>query len=158
MEHRGACRYPGARRLLVTADAAAPTVPDPGVEDRLAALAAETGSRSPAATSRRHLQVEQNRAPAVRPDLEELAARPLTSHEVIIATIAATTTTTGLAVTAALDERAYPNGVKITAAQVRQLEEARALTRHGFCGTWNYTLHPAPAPARPLATPCPPAR
>jgi hypothetical protein len=84
-------------------------------------------------------------------------ARPLTSHEVIIATIAATTTTAGLAVTAALDERAYPTGVKITAAQIRELEDAGALTRHGFCGAWNYTLHPAPAagPAPPGHGPAP---
>jgi hypothetical protein len=89
-------------------------------------------------------------------------ARPLTSHEVIVATIAATTTTTGLAVTAALDDRAYPTGVKITAAQVKKLEDTGALTRHGFCGAWNYTLRPAPAaspattlPPSPLTRPPP---
>ena len=86
-------------------------------------------------------------------------ARPLASHEVIIATIAATTTTTGLAVTAALDQGRYPTGVKITAAQVRELEDAGALTRHGFCGAWNYTLHPAPAatPRPRPATALPPS-
>jgi Rhodopirellula transposase DDE domain len=39
--------------------------------------------------------------------------RPLTSHEVIVNTIAATTTSSGLTVRAELDEAAYPTGVKI---------------------------------------------
>ncbi len=39
-------------------------------------------------------------------------ARPLTSHEVIINTIAATTTKTGLTITAELDTGTYPTGIK----------------------------------------------
>ena len=39
--------------------------------------------------------------------------RPLTSHEVVVETIAATTTATGLTVHADLDTTAYPTGVKI---------------------------------------------
>ena len=39
--------------------------------------------------------------------------RPLTSHEVIVDTIAATTTATGLTVHADLDTGAYPTGIKI---------------------------------------------
>jgi hypothetical protein len=40
--------------------------------------------------------------------------RPLTSHEVVVDTIAATTTRTGLRVYAELDPGHYPTGVKIT--------------------------------------------
>src|SRR5262249_21692273 len=40
--------------------------------------------------------------------------RPLESHEVIVNTIAATTTHTGLTVHAELDTRTYPKGIKIT--------------------------------------------
>jgi hypothetical protein len=75
--------------------------------------------------------------------------RPLTSYDVIINTIGAVTTTTGLTVTAALDPGAYPTGATATPAQIRQLEDTGALTRHGFHGEWNYTLHPAPPPADP---------
>jgi hypothetical protein len=39
--------------------------------------------------------------------------RPLTSHEVVVATIGATTTRTGLSVHSELDPGAYPTGVTI---------------------------------------------
>jgi hypothetical protein len=70
--------------------------------------------------------------------------RPLTSHEVIVETIAATTTTTGLTVRAELDENEYPTGVKIPDKQMKALETDGILTRHDFHGEWNYTLHPQP--------------
>jgi transposase len=155
----GADRYPGARRLLVTADAGGSN----GYRTRawktgLAALAAGTGleitcCHFPPGTSKWN-KIEHRLFSQIS---RNWRARPLTSHEVIVQTIAATTTTTGLAVTAALDDRAYPTGVKITGAQVKKLEDAGALTRHGFCGVWNYTLHPAPAasPAPPGHDPAP---
>jgi hypothetical protein len=68
--------------------------------------------------------------------------RPLTSHEVIINTIAATTTTTGLTVTAELDTGSYPTGLKITDRQMEALEKTQ-LRRHDFHGDWNYTIHPS---------------
>ena len=64
--------------------------------------------------------------------------RPLTSHEVIVETIAATTTNTGLTVRAELDQATYPTGVKIPDAQMKALENQRILTRHDFHGEWNY--------------------
>ena len=45
--------------------------------------------------------------------------RPLTSHEVIVNTIAATTTTTGLTVRAELDTGACDTGIKISDRQRR---------------------------------------
>jgi hypothetical protein len=71
--------------------------------------------------------------------------RPLTSHEVIINTIAATTTRTGLTVQAHLDEATYPKGVKIGDRVMRELEETR-ITRDPWHGEWNYTLHPPTTP------------
>jgi Rhodopirellula transposase DDE domain len=47
--------------------------------------------------------------------------RPLTSHEVIVQTIAATTTTTGLRVRAELDTSAYDTGTKISDRQMEAL-------------------------------------
>jgi len=66
--------------------------------------------------------------------------RPLTSHEVIINTIAATTTRTGLTVRAELDTGHYPTGEAISDAQMAAL----AISRHDWHGEWNYTLRPAP--------------
>src|ERR1700682_372851 len=67
--------------------------------------------------------------------------RPLTSHEVVVNTIAATTTRTGLTVTAELDTGSYPKGIKITDEQMRDVERT-TLRRHEFHGAWNYTLAP----------------
>jgi hypothetical protein len=67
--------------------------------------------------------------------------RPLESHEVIVNTIAATTTRTELTVHAELDTRNYPKGIEITDQQMEGLER-RALRRHDFHGEWNYALVP----------------
>jgi hypothetical protein len=64
--------------------------------------------------------------------------RPLTSHEVVVELIAATTTRKGLRVRAELDPELYPTGVEVTDAQI----EALSLRRHAFHGEWNYDLSP----------------
>jgi hypothetical protein len=65
--------------------------------------------------------------------------RPLTSHEVIVDLIGATTTSTGLKVRAELDQGYYyPEGVKISKKEM----DALALRRHDFHGDWNYTVLP----------------
>ncbi len=61
--------------------------------------------------------------------------RPLTSHEVIVQTIAATTTRAGLTVTAEMDTGSYPEGIKVSDKQIRDLEESRALTRRAAAST-----------------------
>jgi hypothetical protein len=71
--------------------------------------------------------------------------RPLTSHETILQLIGATTTTTGLAVTATLDTDTYPTGIKISDREMATLP----ITRHNFHGDWNYTLHPTHATPEP---------
>jgi Rhodopirellula transposase DDE domain len=81
--------------------------------------------------------------------------RPLTSHDVIINTIGAVTTATGLTVTAVLDGNPYPAGVQVSDQQMTGLED-RALTRHRFHGDWNYTLLPAWRPAPDPAPDQPP--
>jgi hypothetical protein len=75
--------------------------------------------------------------------------RPLTSHEVIVQAIAATTTRAGLRVRAALDTAAYPPGVKISDEQMAALP----LHRHDWHGDWNCTLHPAPPAPPPAPSP-----
>jgi Rhodopirellula transposase DDE domain len=67
--------------------------------------------------------------------------RPLTSHEVVVQTIAATRTSSGLHVEAALDSGDYPTGVAISKERMAALP----LERHATHGAWNYTLHPGHA-------------
>jgi transposase len=64
--------------------------------------------------------------------------RPLVSHEVIINSIAATTTETGLEVYAQLDTRDYPNGVEVSDAELAAVN----LIRDEFHGEWNYSIRP----------------
>jgi type II secretory pathway pseudopilin PulG len=136
----GSRDYPAARRLLVTADAGGSN----GYRTRawkaeLAALAVETGlaitvCHFPPGTSKWN-KVEHRLFSRITMNWR---GRPLTSHEVIVNTIAATTTRTGLRVHAELDAGAYDTGVKISDAQM----EALPLTRHDWHGDWNYTLRP----------------
>jgi hypothetical protein len=155
---RGSADYPAARRLLITADAGGSN----GYRTRawkagLAALAAETGLQItcchfPPGTSKWN-KIEHRLFSAITMNWR---GRPLTSHQVAVSSIAATTTRTGLTVHAELDPGTYPAGVKITNAQMNALP----LARHPWHGDWNYTLAPRactppappprpPAPARP---------
>ncbi len=47
--------------------------------------------------------------------------KPLTSYEVIVNLIAATTTSKGLKVKCMLDKNEYPNGINITKEEVEEL-------------------------------------
>jgi transposase len=136
----GSGDYPLARRLLITADAGGSN----GYRTRawkaeLAALALETGleitcCHFPPGTSKWN-KIEHRLFSAITMNWR---GRPLTSHEVIVQTIAATTTRTGLTVRAELDPGSYPDGVKVSDAQM----DALPLTRHDWHGDWNYTLRP----------------
>ena len=66
------------------------------------------------------------------------AARPLDNYETILKYLRTTTTTTGLQVRAHLVRKAYKKGVKITGAQMDQLD----LTNDETLPKWNYTLRP----------------
>ncbi len=56
-------------------------------------------------------------------------SRPLTSHDIIVKSIAATTTSTGLSVHAELDTHTYPIGVKIPDAQMNALHDSGVLQK-----------------------------
>lgn len=146
---QGQADYPQATRLLITADAGGSN----GYRTRawkleLARLAAETGltitvCHLPPGTSKWN-KIEHRLFSHITMNWR---GRPLASHEVIVQSIAATTTRTGLRVHAELDNSTYPTGVRIGDAEMAALP----LTRHGFHGDWNYVLHPQPAPAIPAA-------
>jgi transposase len=149
---------PHAERLLITCDAGG----NNGWKNRawktgLADLARETGleitcCHFPPGTSKWN-KIEHRLFSQIT---IAWRGRPLTSHDVIINTIAAVATRTGLTVTAVLDGARYPTGTQISDELMQDLED-RALTRHGFHGEWNYTLLPAlrPAPG-PRPEPAPP--
>jgi hypothetical protein len=143
--------YPASRRLLITADAGGSN----GYRTRawkaeLAALAVETGLQItvchfPPGTSKWN-KVEHRLFSHITLNWR---GRPLTSHEVIVNTIAATTTRTGLTVHAELDPGAYALGAKISDAQMSELP----LARHDWHGDWNYTLRPEAYDADPAPDP-----
>jgi len=66
--------------------------------------------------------------------------KPLLTYQVIVSLIAATTTTKGLRVRAALDRNVYPTAVKVTATEVEDVN----LKPDRFHGDWNYTVAPIP--------------
>lgn len=66
------------------------------------------------------------------------------SGRVVVETIAATTTTTGLTIQAQLDTNTYPRGIKITDKEMKAFE-ASHLQRHTFHGDWNYTVTASPS-------------
>ena len=150
---RGSTDYPGARRLLITADAGGSN----GYRTRawkagLAALAAETGleitcCHFPPGTSKWN-KIEHRLFSHITMNWR---GRPLTSHQVVVSTIAATTTRTGLTVHAELDPGRYQTGATVSDAQLAALP----LTRHDWHPDWNYTLRPQPS-GTPAAAPAPP--
>jgi len=64
--------------------------------------------------------------------------KPLTSYEVIVNLIAATTTSKGLKVKCVLDKNAYPKGIKIMKEEIEEL----GIIRDEFHGEWNYIFKP----------------
>jgi hypothetical protein len=161
----GRAAYPDATRLMITADGGGSN----GYRVRawkteLAKLAAETGltitvGHLPPGTSKWN-KIEHRLFSHISTNWR---ARPLTSHEVIVNTIAATTTSSGLKVRAVLDTTDYPAGIKIPDKQMRQLAADGRWVRHEWHGEWNYSLHPSLAHGaidedQPLATDAEPGR
>ena len=119
-EQVGKPRYPDTKRLLMNADAGGSN----GYRVRLcktelAALATEIGlaitvCHYPPGTSKWN-KIEYRLFSAITSNWR---GRPLTSHEVVVELIGATTTSTGLTVHAEADPGSYPRGIKITDAQM----------------------------------------
>ncbi|MFD9286690.1 ISAzo13 family transposase, partial [Streptomyces mirabilis] len=138
----GLRRYPHASRLLVTADAGGSN----GYRVRawkkeLADFTYESGldvtvCHFPPGTSKWN-KIEHRLFSQISINWR---GRPLTSHEVVVSTIGATATRSGLSVHAELDPGAYPTGVTVPDTVMERLP----LTPHEWHGTWNYTLRPEP--------------
>ena len=135
--------YPDAKRLLITADAGGSN----GYRVRLwktelARLATDTGlaitvCHYPPGTSKWN-KIEHRLFSAITSNWR---GRPLTSHEVVVELIGATTSRAGLTVHAEADTNKYPRGVKISDAQMAAIAPQIKTAR--FHGEWNYTVKPA---------------
>ena len=136
-------RYPTATRLLITADGGGSN----GSQVRLWKVALQAWADTerleisvchfPPGTSKWN-KIEHRMFSEIS---KNWRGRPLISHAVIVDLIASTRTEQGLQIRAALDEREYPTGKKVSDAEMRRL----ALERASFHGEWNYTLYPRPA-------------
>jgi len=138
----GPARYPAARRLLICADSGGSNAARARAwKVELARLAAQTGleitaCHYPPGTSKWNKVEHRLFAQITR----NWRGRPLTSHQAVIELIGATTTATGLTVTAELDTSEYPTGLRYTSKQVAALP----IGKHDFHPDWNYTVRPEP--------------
>jgi len=141
----GRPRYPKAKRLLINADAGGSN----GYRVRLwkwelAQLANETGlaitvCHFPPGTSKWN-RIEHRLFAHISMNWR---GRPLTSHEVVVELIGATTNRGGLTVHAEADTNTYPRGSKVTDAQMAAV--GKVTKPHVFHGEWNYTIRPGVA-------------
>jgi hypothetical protein len=145
-EQLGSEMYPGAKRLLVTADGGGSN----GSRCRLWKLklqefADETGLRVtvchfPPGTSKWN-QIEHRMFCHIT---QNWRGRPLVDLECVVNLIGSTTTETGLEIRAELDEKAYPLGRVVTQEEM----ESISIKADEFHGEWNYTIRPRRAGRR----------
>ncbi len=134
--------YPGASRLLITADCGGSN----GARVRLwkvelQELARELGleitvCHLPPGTSKWN-RIEHRLFSFIS---QNWRGKPLRTLATIVSLIGATTTSTGLKVYCDVDKNDYPMGVAIDDAQMKALDIRRA----AFHGEWNYTFLPNP--------------
>jgi hypothetical protein len=143
----GRRRYPDATRLLVTADSGGSNAArSRAYKKHLAAFAERhrldvTLLHYPSGTSKWN-KVEHRLFSFISVNWR---GKPLASYETVLELIGATTTRTGLTVTASRDTGTYPTGEKLSDKDMRQLEKTR-ITRHDWHPDWNYTIHAADKP------------
>ena len=133
-------KYPGAEKLLITADGGGSN----GSRVRLwklelQRLADETGlaiavSHFPPGTSKWN-KIEHRLFSFIS---KNWRGQPLTSLKVIVNLIAGTTTNRGLKVHAEMDTGTYPPGLKVPDSQMDEIR----LHRDTFHGEWNYEILP----------------
>ncbi len=140
----GSKRYPGARELLITADAGGSNGHRPRLwKLELQRLSDKLGiamhvSHFPPGTSKWN-KIEHRLFSFIT---QNWRGRPLTTYETVVELISATTTSTGLTVEARIDRRGYPLGVKVSNREMRTLN----IERDEFHGDWNYTIRPRVQP------------
>ena len=140
-EHLGRQRFPNAKTLTITADCGGSNNPRVRLwKTELQRLADDTGltlevCHFPPGTSKWN-KVEHRLFSFISLNWR---GKPLTSYQVVIELIAATTTNTGLNVYARLDNTTYPQKIKITDEQIAAVN----ITGHQFHPEWNYRITPS---------------
>jgi transposase len=136
----GSKRYPGAREILITADAGGSNSYRARLwKAELQRLADELDlaihvSHLPPGTSKWN-KIEHRLFSFITMNWR---GRPLRTYETVVNLIGNTTTSAGLVVRAALDRRMYPTGKKVSAKEMRTLK----IERDSFHGDWNYVIRP----------------
>ncbi|MEI2697564.1 MAG: ISAzo13 family transposase [Microthrixaceae bacterium] len=139
-ERMGKARYPDATHLMITADAGGSnSYRSRAFKVELAKLAATIGivitvCHMPPGTSKWN-KIEHRMFSFISMNWR---GKPLTTYRTVVELIAATTTSKGLQVQAALDTGYYPTGVKITDTEL----DAVPITRHTWHPDWNYSILP----------------
>jgi transposase len=137
-------RYPEAGRLLITADCGGSNGARVRLWKReLQILANETGlaitvAHHPPGTSKWN-RIEHRLFASIT---QNWRGKPLLTHQVIIQLISATKTRTGLTVQCHLDENDYPKAIKVSDAEMAEIN----ITLDEFHGDWNYTISPQKPP------------
>lgn len=140
----GRQRYGGAKRLLVTADSGGSNGPRCRLwKVELQKWADETGlilevSHYPPGTSKWN-KIEHRVFCHITRNWQ---GRPLETLEVVVESIGATTTETGLEIHAWLDEARYEKGRKVSDEQLAECN----IKRNKYHGEWNYEIHPHERP------------
>ena len=136
----GSLVYPGARRLLITADAGGSNGYRPRLwKVVLQGLANDLGLRIsvcyfPPGTSKWN-KIEHRMFCYIT---KNWRGKPLRSRAVIVNLIGGTTTKEGLRIQAELDTDLYRTGIRISDEQLAEVQLQRAT----FHGEWNYTIAP----------------
>jgi transposase len=139
-EEMGTARFPRAKELFITADGGGSNSFKTRLwKVALQELANEVGiqltvSHFPPGTSKWN-KVEHRLFSFIT---QNWRGQPLVSIQVIVNLIAATRTTKGLIVKAAIDDRKYETGIEVTDEQMAKLNIKPA----NFHGEWNYTITP----------------
>ena len=131
----GRKRYPAATRLLITADCGGSNGARVRLWKReLQSFANQSGlaitvTHHPPGTSKWN-RIEHRLFAFIT---QNWRGKPLLSHAVIVRLIGATTTTAGLAVHCCLDDNNYPKAIKISDAEMAQIN----IKPDDFRGEWN---------------------
>lgn len=136
----GKKRFPEGKRLLITADCGGSNSPRAKLwQIELQRFANETGltlelCHYPPGTSKWN-KIEHKLFCHIT---RNWSGVPLETHEIVVKLIANTRTEKGLEVHAWLDTKEYPDKLRVTAAQLAEVN----IYRNKFHGEWNYEIRP----------------
>lgn len=140
----GKAAYPGAARLLILADAGGSN----GARPRLwkKQLQTQLADQLGLTVTLCHYPTGCSKYNPIEHKLfsfisNNWAGVPLRTFETVLNYIRGTVTTTGLTVKAYLNDKIYEKGLKVTDAEMKELN----LVRSDVCPQWNYTIQPATA-------------